>query len=189
MTLLMANARTPRDNWITAGLRVLAEGGVDAVRIESLARELGVTKGGFYGYFADRPALLGEMLDVWERDVTDTVIERTEADGGDARTRLGRLFRIAAYGDGVLTDITTDSAVRDWARRDPAVAERLRRVDNRRLAYLRALFGELFTDADEVEIRASLCFMVWVANRSLDLDHGSRDPAAFMAGIQRFLVA
>jgi hypothetical protein len=27
----------------------------------------------------------------------------------------------------------TDLAVRDWARRDPAVAERLRRIDNRRM--------------------------------------------------------
>lgn len=184
----MANARTPREGWIAAGLRVLSGGGVDAVRIEPLARELGVTKGGFYGYFADRKALLDEMLDVWEHDATVTVIERTEADGGDARTRLRRLFTIAAYGEGVRTDITTDGAVRDWSRRDPGVAGRLRRVDNRRMDYLRELFGELFADPDEVEVRATLCFMVWVANRTLDLDHGDRDPAVFMGMIQRWLV-
>jgi hypothetical protein len=36
------------------------------VQVEVLARPLGVTKGGFYGHFADRNALLGEMLDAWD---------------------------------------------------------------------------------------------------------------------------
>jgi AcrR family transcriptional regulator len=40
--------------------------GPDAVRVEALAQALGVTRGGFYGHFADRNALLGEMLDAWD---------------------------------------------------------------------------------------------------------------------------
>ena len=54
----MASTRTPRSSWIDAGLRALAAGGPDAVRIEPLARALGVTKGGFYWHFDDRWALL-----------------------------------------------------------------------------------------------------------------------------------
>jgi AcrR family transcriptional regulator len=50
-----------------------------AVRIEKLAQALGVTKGGFYWHFEDRPALLEEMLDAWERLVIDEVIERVRA--------------------------------------------------------------------------------------------------------------
>ncbi len=63
----MAELRTAREEWIAEGLRWLATGGVDAVQVERIARALGVTKGGFYGYFADRNALLHEMLDAWER--------------------------------------------------------------------------------------------------------------------------
>jgi AcrR family transcriptional regulator len=40
--------RTPRSKWIDEGLRALAAGGPDAVRIEALAQALGVTRGGFY---------------------------------------------------------------------------------------------------------------------------------------------
>ena len=40
-----------------------ADGGQGAVRVESLAQALGVTKGGFYWHLADRGALLDEMLD------------------------------------------------------------------------------------------------------------------------------
>ena len=57
----MAVARTPRRRWIEEGLRALAAGGPEAVRIEVLAQALGVSKGGFYGYFADREALLAQL--------------------------------------------------------------------------------------------------------------------------------
>src|SRR2546430_17587307 len=88
----MAPTRTPRSRWIAEGLRALAAGGPDAVRIEPLAEALGVTKGGFYWHFADRRALLDEMLDTWERTSIDEVIERIESEGGDARARLRRLY-------------------------------------------------------------------------------------------------
>ena len=137
---MAAPTRTPRSSWIDEGLRALAAGGPDAVRIEPLARALGVTKGGFYWHFKDRRALLDEMLDAWEQTVVDDVIEQVEAGGGDARARLRRLFALAGSG-GELLEV--DLAIRDWARRDEAVAKRLRRVDNRRMDYLRSLFARL----------------------------------------------
>src|SRR3954454_21269032 len=92
----MATARTPRTSWIDQGLRALGIGGPDAVRIEKLAETLGVTKGGFYWHFDDRPALLEEMLDAWERLLVDEVIVRVERDGGEARDKLQRLFALAS---------------------------------------------------------------------------------------------
>src|SRR3954470_14851314 len=91
-----APTRPPRTDWIAEGLRALGVGGPDAVRIEKLAQALGVTKGGFYWHFDDRPALLEEMLDAWERRVVDEVIERVEAGGGDARAKLRRLSALAS---------------------------------------------------------------------------------------------
>src|SRR5260370_15105330 len=85
---MAAITRTPRGRWIEEGLRALAAGGPDAVRVEALAQALGVTKGGFYAHFADRNALLEEMLDSWARMSTDEVLERVERNGGDVRARL-----------------------------------------------------------------------------------------------------
>src|SRR2546423_14864947 len=114
--------RTPPSKWIEEGLRALAAGGPDAVRIEALARALGVTKGGFYNYFDDRPALLDEMLDTWERLVIDQVIERVEAEGGDAKAKLRRLFALDSTPARQLFKI--ELAIRAWARRDKEVAKR-----------------------------------------------------------------
>lgn len=170
---MAANIRTPRRRWIEEGLRALAAGGPDAVRVEALAQVLGVTKGGFYGYFADRNALLGEMLDTWERMSTDDVLERVEGHGGDVRARI-RLAGALTFSSDLLP---IDLAIRDWSRRDQAVAERLRRVDNRRMDYLRQLFGALWPDQDEVEARSILAFSLVIGHHFMAADHGVRSHA------------
>ncbi len=165
----MALVRTPRNRWIDEGLGALATGGPDAVRVESLARALGVTKGGFYGYFEDRNALLDEMLDAWEQGSVDAVIDRVEADGGDAQTKLRRLSTLASASRGQALKI--DLAVRDWARRDPRVARRLKRVDNRRMDYLRSLFAPIAGDAEDIEARALLFYSLWIGGHFIAADH------------------
>ncbi len=184
----MAVARTPRSAWIDQGLRALAAGGPDAVRVEVLAQTLGVTKGGFYGQFRDRPAFLDEVLDAWERAVIDEVIERVEREGGDARARLWRLFQVASSAE-LRSLLTVDLAVRDWARRDKAVARRLRRVDNRRMDYMRALFGAFCADADDVESRSLIAFSLFVGTRFIAADHGGRSRAEVLELTLRRLAA
>jgi AcrR family transcriptional regulator len=168
----MASPRTPRSRWIAGGLEILGAGGHDAVTIESLARALGVTKGGFYGYFDDRSALLDEMLDAWERASVDEVIERVESGGGDAKRKLRRLSRLAGARRGEALKI--DLAVRDWARRDKRVARRLKRVDNRRMEYLRSLFGASGLDEDEIEVRSLLFYSLWIGSHFIAADHHGR---------------
>jgi AcrR family transcriptional regulator len=164
--------RTPRAEWIRQGLRALAEGGPDAVRIEPLAKALGVTRGGFYWHFADRGALLEAMLDAWEQATTEEAAERLESGGGDAAARLRRLFALTSPGV-----VQTDLAIRDWARHDEGVAERLRRIDNRRMDHLRALFGSLCADPGEVEARCLLAFSLLIGNHYIAADHGGRSRA------------
>src|SRR3954452_4907221 len=188
----MALTRTPRNSWIEEGLGALAAGGVDAVRIEPLARALGVTKGGFYWHFDDRRALLEEMLDTWERVSVDEVIERIESEGGDARARLRRLFALATSGDERLSGgelLSIDLAIRDWARRDRTVAGGLRRVDNRRMDYMRSLFGDFCPEEDEVEVRCMLAFSLWLGPHFMAADHGARSQADVLELALRRLLA
>ncbi|MER5729893.1 TetR/AcrR family transcriptional regulator [Streptomyces sp. NPDC002138] len=186
----MGTTRTPRAKWIEEGLRALTAGGPDAVRIEALAQALGVSKGGFYGYFRNRDALLTEMLDTWEYEVAEGVIEQVESAGGDARTRLDRLFTlVAATVEGPVRGTTADMAVRDWARRDPDVAERLRHVDNRRMDYLRALFSDFCPDEDEVEVRCLIAVSVRIGNHLDAADNGKRSRAEVMEMIRQRLLA
>lgn len=169
----MAVARTPRSIWIEAGLHALAQGGPSAVRVEALAKTLGVTKGSFYWHLGDREAFLDEMLTTWEHDVTDNVIAVVESEPGDARTKLARLFTIAqSYSRPEAMAI--ELAIRDWARHDPAVAERLSRVDNRRMTFMRSLFAQFCSDEGDIEARCLLAFALFIGNYFITADHGAR---------------
>ncbi|HWJ80870.1 MAG TPA: TetR/AcrR family transcriptional regulator [Nocardioides sp.] len=168
----MATAKTPADAWVEAGLLALAEGGPDAVRVERLAAALGVSKGGFYWHFADRRAFLDRILDRWERSAVEDVIERLESHPADVRDRLRELFELAMAFALSRRGAGVELAVRDWARRDPAVAARLRGVDDRRMAYMRSLFGELCADDLEVEARSLMAYSVFLGQHFVAASHG-----------------
>jgi hypothetical protein len=61
-------------------------------------------------------------------------------------------------------DFTVELALRDWARRDRTVADRLRRIDKRRMAYLRSLFAEFCGDEDDAEARAMLTYSLLIGS-------------------------
>lgn len=162
----MAKVRTPRGAWIDAALRAVADGGPDAARVEALAASLGVSKGGFYWHFENRQALLDEMLDTWEKAMVEDVIERLESGPADPRAKLQHLFELAKS-----VDFAVELALRDWSRRDGEVAERLRRVDNRRMEYMRSLFGQFCADVEDAEARSMLAFSLFIGSYFIAARH------------------
>jgi AcrR family transcriptional regulator len=142
------------------------------VRVEPLAASLGVSKGGFYWHFKDRQALLGEMLDSWEKTVAGDVIAYLESRPAEPRDKLQQLFEMAPS-----VDFAVELAIRDWARRDRAVAGRVRQVDNRRIEYLRSLFGQFCADGGEAEARSMLAFSLFIGSYFIAAEHGERSRA------------
>ncbi|GAC67704.1 TetR/AcrR family transcriptional regulator [Gordonia soli] len=178
------NARTPRDRWVDEALSALAEGGPDAVRIEALARRLGVTKGGFYGYFDDRGALLDAALDRWERDSVDDVLAAIERTGGDLREQAVLAGQLT-FADDLLP---VDLAVREWARRDDEVARRLRHVDERRMGLLRTALADDSRSEDELEAWCLIAFCVAIGNGLLRAEHPRHTRDEVMATVRRLVV-
>lgn len=166
----MAKVRTPRGAWVHAALQALAAGGPDAVRVETLAVSLGVSKGGFYWHFADRQALLEEMLDTWEKTGTEDIIARVTSHPGDGRAKLQKLFDITSSPEGLAVEL----AVRDWSRRDSDVALRLRRADNRRMEFVRSLFGQFCADDIDVEVRSMMSYSMVIGSYFVAVEHGDK---------------
>src|ERR1700724_2488289 len=80
--------------WIEAGLAEIARHGIDGVRVEVLAKNLGVTKGGFYRRFRDRAALLDGILQAWSAGRIASIERQTSLDGATARDRLRAVIRL-----------------------------------------------------------------------------------------------
>src|SRR5689334_10739231 len=76
--------RLDAEAWVTAAFDALAEGGIDAVRVEPLAKALAITKGSFYWHFADRRALIDAMLTTWAEGRIAAIREQAEDRGEPA---------------------------------------------------------------------------------------------------------
>ncbi|MDQ2585252.1 TetR/AcrR family transcriptional regulator [Saccharothrix yanglingensis] len=153
----MAKQRLSKQDWLTAALTALAEGGVAAVAVEPLAQRLGVTRGSFYWHFADRNSLLHEALEWWEQEGTEAVIERVDGIA-EPRQRLRALFRIA------ITEDPTNGLEPALVAHadDAAVAPVLNRVTRRRVAFLADVYVELGLPAGEARYRALSAYAAYV---------------------------
>ncbi len=140
------------------------------MRVEALAVSLGVSKGGFYWHFTDRQALLAEMLDSWEQAGTEDVIARVEGEPGDPRAKLRKLFELSPT-----ADFEVELALREWARRDGDISERLQRIDNRRMEFLRSLFAQFCANEDDVEARCTLAYSLLIGSYFIAAQHGDRN--------------
>jgi len=146
-----------REDWIEAGLTELGRNGAGALRLETLCRNLGITKGSFYWYFASREAFMDILLETWERRDTLALIDKVEAGGGGARAKLEALFRAANAGE---VDFRIEQAIRQWGNSNAAIRAMLHRVDDRRIAYMRGLLEELARDRATAELQATLLYAV-----------------------------
>jgi AcrR family transcriptional regulator len=144
------------DDWARAALAALARGGVGAVAVETVAAELGATKGSFYWHFKNRDALIQAALDRWEHEGTDAVIEELEREP-DPATRLKKLLA-AAFELG-----PTDRAeIALLAHPDhPAALRAVRRVTERRIIYISQQLEALGWDPGEALDRAMLMYYVY----------------------------
>jgi AcrR family transcriptional regulator len=150
-------------DWMRAAARRLAAGGIAAVAVETLARDLGVTKGSFYWHFRDRAALLAALLADWAARATEPLLRRLEGAGTAPRDRLARLAAtVAGEGAGAL-----DPAIRAWARHDPAAAAAVRRVDAARLAFIASEFRALGFAPAAASTRARLFYLHLLGEHAL----------------------
>ncbi len=111
-----------RDDYLAAGLDLLAEGGVGAVTIAALCERLGVTKGSFYHHFGDVSAFHEALLASWEAG-TYHAIEKARS-VTDSHKRLSVLKEL-----GVAAHHEAESAIRAWGRSYEPAATVVRRVD------------------------------------------------------------
>jgi AcrR family transcriptional regulator len=156
----MAERLNPMD-WVRAGLSLLSESGADSVRVEPLAKRLGLTKGSFYWHFADREALLSAMIAEWERAQTFAIIDQVEAGDPDAAGRLERLSTTVGR-----LDMGLEMAMRAWALLAPKAREAVQRIDATRLRYLQSLIEGAGVPTPHAEARARLLYYALIGEVS-----------------------
>jgi AcrR family transcriptional regulator len=169
-----------RDSWIEAGLAAIARHGVEGVRVEVLAKDLGVTKGGFYRRFRDRAALLDGILQNWSAGRIAAIEQQTSLDGATARDRLRALIRL--YSERMNTaGMAIELAIRQWARSDEAAATAVARVDAARLKNVGQLYRATGLSAEQADAQAFLFYCFIFGQSLLFPERGQRKRAQLIA--------
>jgi AcrR family transcriptional regulator len=146
-----------RDAWIRGAFAVVAEDGVDGLRVEVLAKKLGVTKGSFYWHFKDRRDLLDAVLTTWKEGRIRDIRKQTTAQPGAELEALRHTIEVYSAAKN-RKGIAIEAAIRLWARQDGPTATVVEEVDATRLDCTRQLFVALGLPEAEAKARSVLLY-------------------------------
>lgn len=152
-----ARPQTDRDTWVRAATQTLADSGVDGIRVETLARGLGLTKGSFYWHFKDRQDLLSGVLETWKEGRIRDIVKQTRREPGGEVAQIFHVIDVYSASrnrKGILIEL----AMREWARRDAAAAAIVEEVDAWRLRCARDLFLACGVPMHEASTRSMLLY-------------------------------
>jgi AcrR family transcriptional regulator len=170
------------EDWIRAAFARLASEGIEAVRVELLARDLGVSKGSFYWHFQDREELLGRMFDRWEKEEIDWLDETVITP--KAAARWARFVHHCT--DQQLARL--ESAMRTWARRDERVTARIAAIEKKRTAHIASVLRAIGFAPAPAESWAEITLLVYLGwldrvTRDLNFQNSGRTLDEFFSDL------
>ena len=149
-------SRLSRQDWLDAARSALISEGKESVKVERLAKKLGVTRGGFYWHFRDREDLLNALLKNWERETNLAFEQALLGDNANGLSQFCVLVRSWVSED--IYNPRYDSAVRDWARVSKRATRAVKRVDRKRIRIIKNIFGAMGYPEDQAFIRARITY-------------------------------
>lgn len=179
--------QTSPEAWVQAALDEIEQSGVPGLAVETVARRLGVSKGGFYHHFTDRRELLRAALELWRRRFVVELTAHLDAIE-DPRRRLHATLRQA------LIELEPTVIVRLMAAsEDPLVADALAAATASRIALLERIFTGLGFDRAGAANRALTTYGAYLGIAELKREDPSllRDPdelEAYLADLETTLL-
>ena len=143
-------------DWAEAALQLIAEAGLGALTVDTLAARLGVTKGSFYWHFKGRSDLIAAALDRWEQRFTSDAIAALDA-VPDPRRRLELMLQAASQPPRARSLY----AALAEAAEDPVVSRVLARVASVRIEYLEVCYRELGLSASVAKAKAVFAYAAY----------------------------
>jgi AcrR family transcriptional regulator len=162
------------DDWIAAATAVLIDQGIDNVRVDVLAGQLGVTRGSFYHHFRDRDDLLRRLLQAWREGTTEQLTVRLEHASDDPDEQLADVLSLPFRGRAAERAARIELALRAWARSDAMAREFVDEADASRIAHIERVLRGFGFSAAECRHRGYLLYSYLIAE---SLINTARTPA------------
>ncbi len=142
-----------RDDWTEAAWQMLGKGSLDQVRVDALARHLKVTRGSFYWHFRDRDDLIEAILQRWY-----AILGLEQSMMPALRNTADPALRLWIVYERVIREVGNSqfTALRLWARGNPAARKRLEDEDRKRLDHMVQQFQAMGFTAVEAQSRGDI---------------------------------
>ena len=151
--------------WLEAAYDSLLESGVDAVKIQPLAKKLGLSRTSFYWFFKDREELLNALLVRWREKNTGNLIKRSEA---YAETLVEAMLNVFdCWLDHELFDAKFEFAIRSWAIQSEEIQKEVQQADRLRLEALKRMFVRFGYEEIAADVRARTTYLVQIGYISM----------------------
>lgn len=159
-----------KSEWLRHGLEALRLYGIKGLNIETLAENIGITKGSFYWHFKCRDEFYEDLIQYWEEKLTTLPIEKIRVLPHNPVLRLKALMK------SVLNEELGkyDSCMRLWAAVEVKADEAIARVDKRRMGFVRSLFEEMGFSKKEAAVRSRIFYLHFIGEFSVFKDKKER---------------
>ncbi len=183
-----ARASLTPESWVEAATAVLVDQGIDHVRVDVLAGQLGVTRGSFYWHFRDREDLLRRVLQAWSEQTTEQLTRRLATARTQPQEQLRDVISLPFRGRAAAKAARIELAIRAWARRDELARQAVDAADAARIAYHREIFAALGFAAADAEHRAFMLYGYEVAESLLHRQGHAAQRQARAAYVERLML-
>ncbi len=174
--------RGSKNRWLDAAYELLISDGISAVKVMPLAKQLNLTRTGFYWFFDNLDELHDAMIERWESKNTGNLIAQCDA---DAATITEALFNLMdCWLDTTLFDAKLDLAIRNWARIAPDLQQKLDHVDTARIRAVTEMFTRFGYTPEQAEVRGMTVIYTQIGYISMDI---SEHPDERLARVQHYV--
>lgn len=160
------------EDWLHEARKFLTQKGIAEVKVEPIARSLGVTAGSFYWHYQNRQELHKALLREWLHSNVEPFHKAYQYsdDPKDQYLALAYVWLLCPDFDPGL-----DVAVREWSRSSALVERTLRFVDNKRIGLYQHIFEAIGYSKNSALVRARTFYYHQIGYYAMriidDIDH------------------
>lgn len=158
--------RGSKELWLEAAYQLLVEGGIDNVRILSLAKMLKLSRTSFYWFFKDREALLDALLLLWQEKNTSALLGQSQLHAASLAEATLNLFD--CWLNNNLFDSQLEHAIRSWGVQSPTVAQALTESDTMRMEAIKHMFIRHGSEPLVADVRSRALYLTQIGYISMN---------------------
>jgi len=136
-----------KTDWLDNTLKLLSSQGIDSLKIETICKELGLTKGSFYHHFNNYEDFLNELLEYWNETYTLHIVKEIEKHQDNVLKQI-EIINEMMYSK----DLNIEVQFRILGMKDEKVQKYIETIDIYRLEIIKSIQRKLVPKATEEEV-------------------------------------